>query len=231
MRTISVSRAIRRLDSGVSVDGTLRDQVRQKYADEHPGFDVLERRTRVENGRDLALDLQNRLCAPSLTCSPSAKDMFAADSNRNFYSPIVQRSVVHAHSMDQAALDYRGEKFRLLSAANISFADGLKIDELKLGAQKAILQIEGEITPILDARASLQHVEPGLIGVFLPDLVSQGTIDGNARIQGSLSALTGRVSVNAHDIRFASDQALDCRHSICPRTPILRAIRHRSTFA
>ena len=31
--------------------------------------------------------------------SPSAKDMSAADSNRNLLSPIVQRSLVHAHSM------------------------------------------------------------------------------------------------------------------------------------
>lgn len=114
----------------------------------------------------------------------------------------------HRVRMDQATLDYRGEKLRLLSAADISFADGLKIDELKLGAQKAILQIEGEITPTLDARASLQHVDPGLIGVFLPDLISEGTIDGNARLQGSLTAPKGRVSLNAHDIRFASDQAL-----------------------
>ncbi|HEY3851219.1 MAG TPA: hypothetical protein VGL87_09630, partial [Steroidobacteraceae bacterium] len=114
----------------------------------------------------------------------------------------------HRVRMDQAAVDYRGEKFRLLSAANISFADGLKIDELELGAQRAVLRMEGEILPNLDARASLQHVDPKLIGVFLPDLISEGTIEGNARIQGSFAAPTGRLSLNAHDIRFASDQAL-----------------------
>jgi translocation and assembly module TamB len=114
----------------------------------------------------------------------------------------------HRVRVDQAAMDYRGQKIRLLSPAAISYTDGLKIDELKLGAQDAVLQLEGEILPTLDAHASLQHVDPKLIGVFLPDLISEGTIEGNARIQGSFSAPTGRVSLNAHDIRFASDQAL-----------------------
>jgi translocation and assembly module TamB len=114
----------------------------------------------------------------------------------------------HRVRVDQAVMDYRGQKIHLLSPAAISYADGLKIDELKVGAQDAVLQLEGEILPTLDARASLQHVDPKLIGVFLPDLISEGTIEGNARIQGSFSAPTGRVSLNAHDIRFASDQAL-----------------------
>jgi translocation and assembly module TamB len=114
----------------------------------------------------------------------------------------------HRVRIDQATLGYRGEKVGLLSAARISYSDGLKVDELKLGAQDAVLQIEGEILPTLDAHASLQHVDPKLIGVFLPDLISEGTIAGKARIQGSFSAPTGRVSLDAHDIRFASDQAL-----------------------
>ena len=114
----------------------------------------------------------------------------------------------HRVRMDQATMTYRGEKLRLLSPAAISYAEGLKIDDLKLGAQDAVLQIDGEILPTLDARASLKHVDPKLIGVFLPDMISEGTIDGNARIQGSFSAPTGHVSLNAHDIRFASDQAL-----------------------
>ena len=114
----------------------------------------------------------------------------------------------HRVRIDQAALDYRGQRFALLSPARVSYSDGLKVDELRLGAQDAVLQIEGEILPTLDAHASLQHVDPKLIGVFLPDLISEGAIEGNAHIQGSLAAPTGRISLNAHDIRFASDQAL-----------------------
>jgi len=96
----------------------------------------------------------------------------------------------------------------LLSPARISYSDGLRVDEHKLGARNGVLEIEGDVLPTLDARASLQHVDPELIGVFLPDLVSEGTIEGNARIQGTFSAPAGRISLNAHDVRFASDEAL-----------------------
>lgn len=114
----------------------------------------------------------------------------------------------HRFRVDQAALDYRGQKIGLLSPARVSYSDGLNVEELRIGAQDAVLQVEGRIFPALDAHASLQHVDPKLIGVFVPDLISEGTIEGNARVQGSLLAPTGRVSLNAHDIRFASDQAL-----------------------
>jgi translocation and assembly module TamB len=114
----------------------------------------------------------------------------------------------HRVRVDRAVLDYRGEKVGLKSAARIAYSDGLKVEELELGAQNAVVRIDGEILPSLDAHASLQHVDPQLIGVILPDLISEGTIDGDAHIQGSFSAPTGRVSLNAHEIRFASDQAL-----------------------
>jgi translocation and assembly module TamB len=114
----------------------------------------------------------------------------------------------HRVRMSQATVAYRGEKLNLSSPAAISYAEGLKIDDLKLGAQDAVLSMEGEILPALDVRASLKHVGSKLIGIFLPDLISGGEIDANAHIQGSFAAPTGRVSLNAHDIRFASDQAL-----------------------
>ena len=113
----------------------------------------------------------------------------------------------HRVRIDRASLSYRGESARLLSPAAISYASGLTIESLELGAQDATLRVHGEILPTLDARAELKHVDPKLIGVFLPDMVSEGLIEGSAHIQGSFSAPTGKVSLDARDIRFASDQA------------------------
>jgi translocation and assembly module TamB len=96
----------------------------------------------------------------------------------------------------------------LLSPAAISYASGLTVESLELGAQDATLRVHGEILPTLDARAELKHVDRKLIDVFLPDMVSEGLIEGSAHIQGSFSAPTGKVSLDARDIRFASDQAL-----------------------
>ena len=107
-----------------------------------------------------------------------------------------------------AVADYRGQKFRLLAPARFSYKSGFTIDQLKLGAQDAVLRIDGALAPSLDMRASLQHVDPKLINVFLPDVVSEGTIEGQAHVQGSFSAPTGHIGVTAHGMRFASDEAL-----------------------
>jgi translocation and assembly module TamB len=42
----------------------------------------------------------------------------------------------------------------------------------------------------------------------LPDAVSEGTIDGQARLQGSIAAPTGSITLNARGLRSASDEAL-----------------------
>ncbi|HEX4150802.1 MAG TPA: translocation/assembly module TamB domain-containing protein [Steroidobacteraceae bacterium] len=109
---------------------------------------------------------------------------------------------------DRGSLDYRGLKVELKSPATISYAQGLKIDQLKLGAQGAVLELDGKLFPGLDARASLQHVGPKLMNVFFPDMVSEGTIEGSARLAGALSAPTGRLRLKASAVRFAGDQAV-----------------------
>jgi len=146
------------------------------------------------------------------TSSVAAQLHVQAPNLAGFPADLAATAVVNLDTqrmrMDQVTLEYRGEKIGLLTPARISYADGLKVEELKFGARDAVLQIEGEVLPALDAHASLQHIDPKLIGAFLPDLISEGSIEGDAHLQGSLSAPTGRVSLNAHDIRFASDEAL-----------------------
>ena len=107
-----------------------------------------------------------------------------------------------------AVADYRGQQFRLLAPAKMTFAPMLRIDELRLGAQSAVLEIHGELSPVLDLHASLSHVDPKLINVFAPDAVSEGTIEANAHLRGTLAAPTGRVQLVASGIRSAADEAV-----------------------
>jgi translocation and assembly module TamB len=107
-----------------------------------------------------------------------------------------------------AAANYRGEQFKLLLPAKASYEHGFSIDEFKLGVEDAVLDVRGELSPTLDLRASLTRVDPKLINAFMPDLVLQGTIEGNARLRGALAAPTGRISIAARGFRFASDEAL-----------------------
>jgi translocation and assembly module TamB len=104
--------------------------------------------------------------------------------------------------------DYRGQKFRLLAPAKLSYAPALSIDALRVGAQSAVLDVHGELTPQLDLHASLSHVDPSLINVFAPDFVSQGTIEASARLRGTLAAPTGHLQLAARGFRFAADEAV-----------------------
>ncbi|HEY0339393.1 MAG TPA: translocation/assembly module TamB domain-containing protein, partial [Steroidobacteraceae bacterium] len=102
---------------------------------------------------------------------------------------------------------YHGQTVKLLSPATISFADGLAIGDLKVGAQEAILEVDGRISPTLDVRASLTQVKPDLINAFVPGLLATGTVQANAVVQGSTSAPTGKLHVEATGIRGANDAA------------------------
>jgi translocation and assembly module TamB len=135
--------------------------------------------------------------SPDLSGSPAS---VAASAELNLESRELRLS--------SASADYRGQDLRLLAPALLSYGNGLKIDQLKFGVQGAVLEIAGELSPGLDLRASLEHVDPKLLNVFLPDAVAEGSIQGQARLQGSLSAPTGRVSLTVHGLRSALDEAV-----------------------
>jgi translocation and assembly module TamB len=107
-----------------------------------------------------------------------------------------------------ALVNYRGQELRLLSAAQIALANGVAVDMFKIGAQHAVFQLEGEISPQLDVRASLRRVEPGLVNVFAPGLLAAGTIEAQAQLKGSLALPTGQVRLTATGLAAADDAAL-----------------------
>lgn len=116
---------------------------------------------------------------------------------------------VSRHELQLARLEakYHGQTVQLLSPATVSYADGLSIGDLKLGAQQATLEIDGRISPALDMRASLEQVKPELINAFVPGLLATGTVQANAELQGSTAAPTGKLHVEATGIRGANDAA------------------------
>jgi translocation and assembly module TamB len=107
--------------------------------------------------------------------------------------------------LESISAEYRGQDFRLLAPTQVSFAEGVTIKQLKLGAQEAVVGIDGRITPTLDLRASLTQLKPGLVNVFFPGLLAEGTIEGRARLRGSVAAPTGRIRLDATGMRLAHD--------------------------
>ncbi|MEA3151927.1 MAG: translocation and assembly module TamB, partial [Gammaproteobacteria bacterium] len=113
----------------------------------------------------------------------------------------------HELRLASASLGYRGETVKLLAPSLLSFGKGFALDDLKIGVRDAVFEIKGQLAPALDLQASLTQVRPNLINVFVPGLLAGGTIEGQARLQGSPSSPTGRIRLDASGIRFADEAA------------------------
>lgn len=114
----------------------------------------------------------------------------------------------HEVTLASVAANYRGQDLRLLSPATVAFASGVSIDQLKLGAGQAVLELGGEISPALDVHVALRQVKPALINAFAPGLLQAGTIEGHADVQGSVASPTGLVRLTATGMQLADDAAL-----------------------
>ena len=102
---------------------------------------------------------------------------------------------------------YHNQDIRLLSPSRLSFADGFTIEGLKVGAQEAIVQVDGRVSPELNLRASLDQLKPDLINAFVPGLLASGVIKANAEVHGTFASPTGNVTLDATGVRAANDAA------------------------
>jgi translocation and assembly module TamB len=111
-------------------------------------------------------------------------------------------------SIAKAQAAYATQEVRLLAPTRIHIQNGLRIDTIKLGAQKAEVEVEGQILPELNLHASLRQVTPALVNAFFPDLLAAGSIEGHADLRGSIRRPEGEVVLSAAGIRMAADEAI-----------------------
>jgi translocation and assembly module TamB len=111
--------------------------------------------------------------------------------------------------LERAEAHYHGQLVRLLSPARVSFAKGLAINQLKLGVQQALLALDGQISPTLDLRASLHHLDSNVINAFMPGMLSEGTLDAEATVRGTSAAPTGSMTATGTGLRLGSSAARD----------------------
>ncbi len=130
-----------------------------------------------------------------------------------------------------AALDYRGQTARLLRPAVLSLADGVAVDDLRLGARDARFDLAGRIAPELDLRASLRDLTPALIDALAPGSLSGGKIEASAELHGQVGAPLGTVTFNATGLRAGTRCRSACPASTCAVRPNCTAHRRPSTRA
>lgn len=109
--------------------------------------------------------------------------------------------------LDRFEAHYHGQIVRLLSRPRVLFAKGLTVRDLRLGAQKAIVAVDGELSPELNLRASIHEVDAPLIDAFVPHLLAHGTFNADARLTGSRSAPVGRASLRIAGVKLANAAA------------------------
>ncbi|MGB9330513.1 MAG: translocation/assembly module TamB domain-containing protein [Steroidobacteraceae bacterium] len=143
-----------------------------------------------------ALSLQLALQSPDLGGEPASLDT-AARLN------LAAREL----GLQQAQVRYHGQSLRLLSPARLSFAEGLAIRQLRLGAQRAIIELDGRVSPALDLHASVKQLDSALVNAFVPGLLAQGTLAADAQLKGTSSAPAGLVTLKAMGLRLANSTA------------------------
>jgi translocation and assembly module TamB len=116
----------------------------------------------------------------------------------------LEADVLHLASV---ALAYRGGELSLLAPAQLSFANGVAVDELRMGARKSVVSLSGRLAPSLDLQASLTQVDSDLIDLIAPGLVAAGRLDAELRLQGSVSAPSGYLQIDAVGLQSADDAA------------------------
>jgi translocation and assembly module TamB len=96
---------------------------------------------------------------------------------------------------------------RLLAPARVHFADGVVLDNVRLGMQQAVLEVSGRVAPALDVSASLRNATAALVRAFAPAVDADGTLALKARLSGPYDAPRGRVQLDATGVRMHSPQA------------------------
>jgi translocation and assembly module TamB len=109
--------------------------------------------------------------------------------------------------LDRFEARYHGQTLHLLSPSRVIYARGIRVRNLRLGAQKAVLAVDGELSPALDFRASIHNVDSGLVDAFVPNLLAKGTLNADARLRGSRSAPRGRASLELTGLKLANAAA------------------------
>jgi translocation and assembly module TamB len=145
-----------------------------------------------------ALSLQLGVQVPDLKGKPATLESAA---RLNLDAHVLRLRRLEAH--------YHGQLLHLLGPARLSFGEGVAVRHLKLGIERAVLEVDGSFSPDLDLRASAHGIDAALVNAFVPNALATGSLDADAQLKGSTAAPSGLVTVKASGLRLANATARD----------------------
>lgn len=109
--------------------------------------------------------------------------------------------------LDRFEARYHGQTVHLIAPSRVAFASGIRVRHLRLGAQRAVVAVDGELSPALDFSASIQHIDAALVDAFVPNLLAQGVLDAKAHLRGTRTAPVGAASLQLTGLKLADVSA------------------------
>ena len=109
--------------------------------------------------------------------------------------------------LDRFEARYQGQTLHLVSPSRVMYARGISVRNLQLAAQKAVVTVDGELSPALNFRASIHHVDAQLVDAFVPHLLAQGTFDADARLRGTQATPVGQATLELTGLKLANQAA------------------------
>ena len=179
----------------VPASGESRAQLKLEAKDVIAGGMTTSARLNAD-GRLDALNIQLAAQSPAVGGKPASVD---SNGQLNVDRRELQLAKLEAR--------YHGQSIHLLQPTRVAFREGLAIQQLRIGAQEAVLAVDGRVSPELDLHASLKQLEPDLINAFVPDLLAAGLIEADVQVQGRPNSPTGQVNLNATGVRAKNEAA------------------------
>ncbi len=97
---------------------------------------------------------------------------------------------------------WKQQVLRLLAPANLSFADGVAVDRLRLGYRQAELTVSGRSGGTLDLTASLRNLPADVAAIVAPSLAADGAIAADVRLTGTSARPEGDIKLTADRVRL-----------------------------
>jgi translocation and assembly module TamB len=114
-------------------------------------------------------------------------------------------------TLNTLRIDYQKQRLQLRSPAQIDFAEGIAVQNLRATWQDAQIQADGRVMPTLAVRASLRDLSPALFaphlqaaGIDAAQLPAEGKLTLMATLSGSMAEPHGTIALQAADLRWRS---------------------------
>lgn len=109
-------------------------------------------------------------------------------------------------SLTRLTADWKTLRLRLLQPAGIETKPAVAVHHLALGVNGGTIRLDGRLSPSLDLTLAVDQLPADLAEVASPSLKVRGTIGAHARITGSRSAPSGRITVKAAGIKLLTGE-------------------------